>query len=738
MSIAYSEAMAFFESNPKKCADMLLSISEEDPIRPIALGNAAQALIIVGDYEEAESILGYLLADGDVKVDNLIAANFWRVWGNLKVKIGDFSGAYLCMKESLENLNVSSEGELGHEIEQQIRQKIIIEKASTLISMGALSLSQDRYDEAIESFEEARDVAMSLERDDSNIVQHALSNIALAAQGKGDFIRAEYALLESYEMFISDINSDENLYENNQFHRTCLAIAQLNVVPFQGEEANIVFEKAIEYSMRVGNLSEAYLRLSMFAQFHFKNENYDVALDTLNRAISIENSLSGLEPHVPRIRLLEWQIKRALNASDVELLEPLLVGANLWFKWASLGRYSPLDIHVSSSGMHEHFRTLSRSLFGLERFEEALIAFEVGRAIAHGISLDSRYISALDSIDIFSNTSISVDILTDIRDRLGEGEVSISLAVFPEFNGIEPSLVAFVLSQTSVEVAMISLSSWRSFEQNLKRLPKGLDAGLGVKAIPEDILKLAKEMVEKVKGFKVRAIFPYADLHVVPWRVLLRHLGLEWDSISFLTGFGLLMPRNEKVYSGCVALGYGHAGSGELRLNLGDEAHAFSKFFGDDSEVMVPCLGQDLKLALSRSKRVVLVSCHGAQSAEELRLVLSLKDKSWLFDEIMPNLIKAQTVILSACESGVYGMVWGDFPIGAAPDILRRGARCCICARWRIRAYFASALFTCIAKFIVSGYSDEIALGLAFAELEKDERWDIWQDFACVELLSSF
>ena len=92
---------------------------------------------------------------------------------------------------------------------------------------------------------------------------------------------------------------------------------------------------------------------------------------------------------------------------------------------------------------------------------------------------------------------------------------------------------------------------------------------------------------------------------------------------------------------------------------------------------------------------------------------------------------RAPLVILSACESGVYQMGGGDFPIGGAPELLRSGVQHCIGSRFKLDARFAAGFFPALARELANGST----VGAAMADVSSRQLSggaDLWRHLGCV------
>jgi hypothetical protein len=177
-------------------------------------------------------------------------------------------------------------------------------------------------------------------------------------------------------------------------------------------------------------------------------------------------------------------------------------------------------------------------------------------------------------------------------------------------------------------------------------------------------------------------------------------------------------------------------------INLCDEARAFAREFGGRGSAIMNCSSLDFVHALQTGS-VVLVSCHGDVDAPDRNLsnldagelILTLSDGAQRVRMLIPDNVIAPLVILSACESGVYRMGRGDFPIGAAPELIRAGAQDCIGTRFPILTHFAASFFPALGRELAAG--TPIALAFAKTNEAHESRFDLWRDLACVELVGA-
>jgi len=156
------------------------------------------------------------------------------------------------------------------------------------------------------------------------------------------------------------------------------------------------------------------------------------------------------------------------------------------------------------------------------------------------------------------------------------------------------------------------------------------------------------------------------------------------------------------------------------------------------TEKSCPPAGGTMLWPYSSRRTLFLVSTHGSSGpapAEEL--FLDLEDGPRRLRELIPSKTRCFLVVLSACESGVYQMSGGDFPLGGAPELLRAGVQHCVGARFRLNALFAANFFSGLWPG-ASCRTHRLRRNAEVSSQKLGEGFDLWRDVGCLELLSTF
>jgi len=727
----YGQGMlATHEDRLHDALDLLSSEPLGSPCYGLAHGNAALVLHRLNRFREAEQIaeeaLAHLDAHGCPHPPSWV--QFARTYAESLVGQGRYAESLQPFNRAVHIANLLTKKETA------FAEDLELEKAHAFNSWGAALQCLERTDAAIDVFRAALDIYRKGGATNRVGYSEALTNYANALRAGGRPTTAELALEEALPLA-------RDVGHVDQVRRIQLALIQLGSSLIEPAEAAEAMSEAALEAEREQRYSIAYVRRCIHAEFAAGQGDYEMGAEVVAAAKRLEDVLDENDPNPAKLRMTEAKLLQQRGATEDEVQRVLLDGAHLWFE--RIGR--PLvagDFAAMTEAMHEHFRMLARSLLQLGRPEEAVTAFEAGRALAHAIEVDSHYLDRVVERNPFRSGGVSTALLEAARETLASDDVLVVLTVLP------PDLIAFVVGKDDLETMTVSLPEEIGAREHLfdeiRLIPARLQEGVGARAIPAPLRQFALAIREAVGVRSVCGLLPYSSLHDVPWRALLRDAGMLWSQLPCGVEFGLFLRTNslEDAHGrvaggGCVALGHGVAGKAPVSIDLCDEARAVVAVFGSEARVVLGCTASDVEAAL-RSDGIVLISCHGAvrdpMNGGRRTLALELADGVVLAEDVFPDRVAAELVILSACESGVYGMTWADFPVGAAPVLLRAGARFCIGARFRLGARFAASFFLEFSRRLAIGTPIGRACAEASEELEATGA-SLWRDLACIELL---
>ncbi|REJ65000.1 MAG: CHAT domain-containing protein [Planctomycetota bacterium] len=746
MSLPVRQYMGDFEPTDNYAQGMIalgegrfvdcISILEAEPAQSscygLALGNCSLAYLRVGNAPEAQErarqALEHIERNGCPHPPSHV--QFLRNFGEAVCQQGRWSEAVDILHRALA-LSVSL-AEDNCDFDDDLE----IQRADTLNSLGNVLLNFRAWQPAVECFEDAREIYRRHGADSTWPLAYALTNLGLVWNVLGEPYLAEAALMEARGII-------DSIGDVGQRSRIDIALIQLGSTQITPDQRLPTIRRAAEAAAETGDTPLAFLRFCIGAEIAEKDGAVEEGFRMLGNARSLIPSLEWDDYGGPRLLNVEAGLMEQSAESADEIIRVLVAGAAMWFDRIAQP-LPPEDFNTVSSSLHNHFRRLARHLLNQRRIEEALLAFETGRALGYGVEVDSEFIQRVLKRNPFDADSPSVDIslVRDAQATIVEGEVVIVICALP------PELVVFIVGQDEVTHFAVPLPEGNEaideLTQEIKQIPQRLETQEGADAIPAIIHELGRRIAERASEFTICGLYPYSFFHMVPWRALLRANGMDWSRMPFAVGFSLLLRNQEAALSvhesGVVGLGYGASRSGR---DFTDEARVFAQHFGASATVQSECTAKMLRDSLA-SDSLVFLSVHGVVDESEeggmSPLMFLLSDRAGdtvriPAEEVVPESVLSPYVILSACYSGAYRMAWGDYPVGGAPFIVRRGARFCLCTRFAVNSEFTVRFFDDMGASLAAGTDIIIAFVKSLANLDNGDDRNLWGNLACLELL---
>lgn len=685
-----------------------------------ALGNAALAYLRLDDYENAVRYARSALdaiRDRGRSLDPPSHVQFARTRATAL--------SHVHTEASLELFNTAAHGasKLIGEY-PDFAEDTAMERAHVFGDWGGALIRLGNWEAAVDCLEMARDEYRALGGYERNGLGEALTNLNLALRnwakvtGEDVSTRADVALQEAL-----DIARDRA--DQDQEDRVLIAAVQSgsNIVPPEGQFPAVA--DAARRAREAQRFATAHLREAIGAELALNEGDFGLGLEFARRALDLEPQVKA-DRNTAGMRVTHADLLEAAGRPADERLPSLFEAARQYYELARAA-VSPGDVVLAAEKMHDPLRRLSVTLLEAERPDDALAAFEFGRALTYARVVAPDYLSKRLESNPFSAESVSVIELRDLQGSLGAGEVAISIVMLP------PRIVAFVVDSERIDTVAVDLTQAQAHVlfDAVRDLPHRLEVGAGRRAIPHLVLELGGLIAEAVGHRSVVLTSPYAWLQRVPWRAVLRDAGLPWSRLALTTSFALLPTPwglGAEAESGGASLGFDDGSS--HGPDLVDEARAVAVAAG--LSFTPQATSSDLRSALA-SGGTVFLSCHGR--AADGSVHLSLSDGHIDLKAAIPPRSQAALAILSACESGVFSMAFGDRPVGALPDLLASGVRSCVAARFRSNATFAAALMPMFASHVASGLSVQRALADALDSAEQNES-DLWRDLSCYDVVA--
>jgi tetratricopeptide (TPR) repeat protein len=717
----------------ERLADAVALLGTEPPDSPcyaLARGNLGLAHLRRGEFSEAERATEDALREIDLRGCPHPPSHiqFLRQRGEAAARRGRWEEGLRGLERALDRAD-----ELVPAC-PELRDALEIQKADTLNAAGNVLLDLRHWKGAAKCFTDARDIYDRYRHDAEWPLAYALTNLGLVWNVLDEKYRAQSALLEAKGIV-------EKLGDADQLHRINIGLIQLGSSAIPTNDYLPLARAAAEAARASGNFPLALRRYCILAEVAERAGALDEGFESLSLARGLLSEVRYDQFTEPRLVNIEAGLLERAGSPREEIIRRLTAGASLWYSRIA-GLLPPADFKAVSSSLHDHFRRLARHLLTAGDVERALLAFEAGRTLGHGVDVDPSFVERVIGRNPFAADGSEIDLalLREAQATIPEGQVVIVVAALP------PALVGFVVGRDAVTAVSrdlpVAADSTEELTNNIKRIPERLQEGEGRAAIPDLLHDFAAVLAGAVSGCIVCGFMPYAYFHLVPWRVLLHDQGISWEAMPFSVGFGLLLrdgtPTLGPVDSlDVIALGHGSSRSG---IDFTEEARVFADHFGTRARFVPACTAADLNAALGRPV-IALLSSHGeARDSEEgvtLALLLSdgHGDGEWvLAPRVFPQPVTAPLVILSACYSGAYQMAWGDYPVGGAPLLIHRGAALCICTRYAVSSEFTLRFFDDLGRRLKNGDEPVTAFIRSIAAMPTDQK-TLWQDLACIEIL---
>ncbi|MFN8578837.1 MAG: CHAT domain-containing protein [Candidatus Sericytochromatia bacterium] len=732
----YMDGMtALLNNNLEEAVKILQQEPEFSPCYSLAIGNSALALLRLEKFEEAEKwgikTLEELNKDKYFCPHVPSGIQFFRNLGESIMKQGRYieSIRFLNQTIGLATNFIEKLTKFGNQ--EDLIKQLELEKAHAFNSWGVGLINIGNWEASIDCLNSAREIYKKYKPFTTNTYIDALINISYSYRSLKKDIEAENALKEA-----KDIAIETNYIE--QLHRINIGLIQLGSELISINNYSRLIEEAATHSIKEKHFSTAYLRYSIGASLVENDNNIKQSKFFISKAKELEIYLDKFDLNIAKLRKIEAMVLAMENHSTEEIVETLIDGANRWFEIIKNLKLLE-DFHIYSHEIHNHFRLLTFHLIKLNRINEAIISFEAGRALSYSIEVDKNLFFKRLNNKEFSKDGRNIDIsyLKEVQKKLQEHEVCIIFSILP------PNLVSFIIGKNSVFYEEVDITDKKEnvlkFIEEISMTPIRLGEKVEERSIPKKITDLSQKVLEKIVSKKIVRIIPHSVLHSIPWRGVFNYLGMDLLSLPYSINFSLYLfdKGNEYYYKKehkISSFSNGFSGS----INLNTLAKAFSNNFSNNIYTYLNCSPEVFKNSFINNNDIIFICCHGRSRGKNLHgvnLTLEFNNKEHYVFNDLPEKIKSQVVILSACESGVYEVDHGDYPIGAAPLLIKLGVKHCIVSRYPIPTLFANNFFSTLASNLASGIIINEAFILSL-DYMKNNNSDLWSELSCVELIS--
>src|SRR5215216_662297 len=283
--------------------------------------------------------------------------------------------------------------------------------------------------------------------------------------------------------------------------------------------------------------------------------------------------------------------------------------------------------------------------------------------------------------------------------------------------------------EPAIVEAEISDSTWID---TMQRLFREIHTSRGSTRRGETWHRSLKRLLENAKphlGGVTHVVFaPYSEGHLIPWSVIAERAGWrnpDQESIPFVTlpALGLLPRlRHRPSRSDGPALVAGNP-LGDLEYAEA-EAREVAAVLGTSALLGPQATKEKVQTHISEAA-VVHLATHAyfePNSPLDSGVVFANGDVLTA-REVMDERLRADLLILSACETGMAQALGGDELAGLGQAFLQGGARSVIVSLWSVNDSATAALMKVFYEARHAGVDNAEALSQAMIQIEEQEKW---------------
>jgi tetratricopeptide (TPR) repeat protein len=535
--------------------------------------------------------------------------------------------------------------------------------AMTQNNLGALLKDMGRFEDAKFRFEQALKICEALLNKDSENAQYQ-SYLATTQNNLGSLLTDE-----------------GNLSEALDYHSKALNLVSLSGNP---DLVSRIFYSRGKSHEKMGNLKQAY-------------EDYRESIERIER-IRSQFSLEA-----DKLDILRG--KAGVYSDMISLL--CIKENNAGRAWAYVGRAKsrtlldylrlielpvpqsiPKDLQSKEKELLESIRIRDRQARTTEKADQAyLLSQEIAKLQSERGNLYDQMVDfAPEYVDLRKGKPLPIDGIKDILKTQSKKTAFVEYYTTPE------KVFIFVMRSGDIKpnVKIVDMSSqqligyvMRYFNEivNFPYMPE-------VKETWQELADyLISPVLEDIDGCEMLYLIPHGLLHYLPLHALYingKRL-IERFPIAYassLTAIKYAQRKGGEKLDSCLSMGFTPKGY-EKELFEG-EASLVAKLFETEPYLDINATSQLLTNAYND---VIHLSCHAYFNPKEpLKSGLLLSDRMLTVKDIFSMNIKANLLVLSACETGLNEQKPGDELIGLTRAFLYSGTRSIMVSLWSVSA----------------------------------------------------
>jgi CHAT domain-containing protein/Tfp pilus assembly protein PilF len=686
-------------------SDLLRLIRDhpKDPQFRFLVAFMANCLGPIGEYQKVQNLYKMMKENPDLDWD--------KVYSVVLNHLSDF--------ERQQGRNESAKAYLEESLKGVRHYGNKYEESMVLQRLGRVAFNQKKYEEANQLLEQALEIAMTIKN--PYVIGSCLSNMGvnlLRMNKPSEAIEHLEKALEQYR------RSDVYLTQRWCYLNLGEAYMRLN----KNMEAKKSFESAIEVALKAADPQPQWSAHQWLGRMAEREGNNQVAFEHYAEAIKLVESMRAKYTD-PELKALFMKDKFRFYERMIQLLYKMQrVPEALHYLERARARVM-LDMLAEktlSSKNKEENELLDQERDLRKRIEEIStgqekISFERPQQPEEEISeaqkpekliselerLQSQHRAILEKIEKLNPELASLVSINPLKANEIQGLLDGDTILIEYFIGMESRFI-FLVTREKVLAVSLKVDSKKLFQKIREfraRAVEGITLDLLFSKAYERPLSdlhdiLIQPIEEKIFGKKNLVIIPYGMLHYLPFQALLSREGkylIESFTISYLPSATVLKyarVKNKGNRMDLFAAGNPVTGLEPLPATE-EEVREVSILFEKRLVLMGKEATKNLVKGQSPKYDLLHLSTHGEMIESNplksnLRFTPSERDDGRLtVNEIFDMEIKANLVVLSACETALVKGETGDFPqgddlVGLSRAFIHAGAPSVVASLWKV------------------------------------------------------
>lgn len=277
--------------------------------------------------------------------------------------------------------------------------------------------------------------------------------------------------------------------------------------------------------------------------------------------------------------------------------------------------------------------------------------------------------------------------------------------------------------------ASLKKANWttimESFHREIRLYAPGTQRG---ETWERSLIPLLTKIQPLLGGVKRLILSPSGNGHLLPWSILADHAHLTSPeqplSLVTLPAISILPRLQQRPHSlPGPALVVGNPSQDKPLRFAEEEARQVAELFNAQPLLGAAATKSAVLARLSDATLIHLATHAAFDPTNPLELGILLADGVLTAREVLQYRLRADLLVLSACESGQVGILGGEELAGLSQAFLQAGVRSVLVSLWQVDDLATAALVLTFFRKIQAGADKALALRQAMTDIQQDPRW---------------